>query len=152
MKRKEMLPELLAPAGSFEALVAAVAAGADAVYVGGRRFGARAFAKNFDVDELSRAVSYCHLHGVRLYVTVNTLIEDREMGEVLSYAAELWRLGVDALIVSDLGVIREIRRTIPEMDQMVQPATSGADDSGGVTGGVYKARERIHRGVLIRDY
>ena len=84
MKRKEMLPELLAPAGSFEALVAAVAAGADAVYVGGRRFGARAFAKNFDVDELSRAVSYCHLHGVRLYVTVNTLIEDREMGEVLS--------------------------------------------------------------------
>ena len=132
MKRKEMLPELLAPAGSFEALVAAVAAGADAVYVGGRRFGARAFAKNFDVDELSRAVSYCHLHGVRLYVTVNTLIEDREMGEVLSYAAELWRLGVDALIVSDLGVIREIRRAIPEMElhastQMSVHSTYGAD-------------------------
>ena len=62
MKRKNNLPELLAPAGSFECLVAAVEAGADAVYVGGKRFGARAFAKNFDSEELERAVKYCHLH------------------------------------------------------------------------------------------
>ena len=64
MKRNEKLPELLSPAGDFESLVAAVCAGADAVYVGGRRFGARAFAKNFDIDELERAVDYCHLFSV----------------------------------------------------------------------------------------
>jgi hypothetical protein len=82
MRRKGALPELLAPAGSFECLVAAVAAGADAVYVGGRRFGARAFAKNFDLEELALAVKYCHLHGVKLYVTVNTLVFDRDAREM----------------------------------------------------------------------
>ena len=77
MKNKYLLPELLAPAGDFEALRAAVAAGADAVYVGGKRFGARAYAKNFEIDEIKRAVIFCHIRGVRLYVTVNTLIYDR---------------------------------------------------------------------------
>ncbi len=125
------MPELLSPAGSFDALVAAVAAGADAIYVGGRRFGARAFAKNFDISEMSRAVSYCHLHGVRLYVTLNTLIEDREIREAVEYAAELWRLGVDALIVSDVGIIREIRKALPEFElhastQMSVHSTDGA--------------------------
>ena len=110
MKRKNSLPELLAPAGSFDALVAAVEGGADAVYVGGKRFGARAYAKNFDNDELARAVRYCHLHGVKLYVTVNTLVLDLEMKEVVEYAAFLWKIGVDALIIADLGAIREIRR------------------------------------------
>ena len=95
MFRKNTLPELLAPAGDMECLYAAVAAGADAVYVGGKRFGARAFAKNFDIDELSRAVAYCHLHNVRLYVTLNTLIEDKEMAEAVEYAASLYRIGVD---------------------------------------------------------
>ena len=90
MRRKSELPELLAPAGSFEALVAAVEAGADAVYVGGKRFGARAYAKNFDAEELSRALSYCRLNGVRLYVTVNTLLSDREIDDALAYAAELY--------------------------------------------------------------
>ncbi len=132
MRRSEKLPELLAPAGSFECLLAAVEAGADAVYVGGRRFGARAFAKNFDIDELSRAVVYCHLHGVKLYVTVNTLIEDREMPEVLEYCAELYRIGVDALIVADLGTIRAIRRYLPKMEihastQMSVHSTLGAN-------------------------
>ena len=89
MRRKTELPELLAPAGSFECLVAAVAAGADAIYVGGRRFGARAFARNFDIDELKKAVRYCHLWGVKLYVTVNTLIEDKELSEVFDYVGEL---------------------------------------------------------------
>ena len=130
--RKNKLPELLAPAGDMECLYAAVAAGADAIYVGGKRFGARAFAKNFDIDELSRAVAYCHLHGVKLYVTLNTLIEDKEMGEAVEYAAELYRIGVDALIVCDLGVTSEIRRYVPDLElhastQMSVHSTSGCE-------------------------
>ncbi len=116
MRRKGKLPELLAPAGNLECLYAAVAAGADAVYIGGKSFGARAYAKNFDSDELRTAVNYCHLHGVRLYVTVNTLVYDREMRELSDFAAELWRLGVDALICADIGAIREIKRRIPELE------------------------------------
>ena len=116
MYRTTDLPELLAPAGDIECLYAAVAAGADAVYVGGKRFGARAFAKNFDIDELASAVRYCHLHGVKLYVTLNTLIEDKEMAEAVEYAAQLYRVGVDALIVADLGVISAIRRHVPDLE------------------------------------
>ena len=113
MKRKSSLPELLAPAGSFEALVAAVSAGADAVYIGGKSFGARAYAKNFDIDEIKRAVELCHIHGVKLYVTVNTLVFDRELAELSDYADELYRIGVDAVISADLGAIREMRRRVP---------------------------------------
>lgn len=115
MKRSEELPELLAPAGDFTCLLAAVEGGADAVYVGGKLFGARAYAKNFDIDELSRAVEYCHLHSVKLYVTVNTLVFDKEMQELSDYAARLWEIGVDALIISDLGAISEIRRRVPDL-------------------------------------
>ncbi|MBQ8322068.1 MAG: DUF3656 domain-containing protein [Clostridia bacterium] len=134
MKRKNKLPELLAPAGNFECLVAAVSAGADAVYVGGKRFGARAYAKNFDLDELKRAVAYCHIHNVKLYVTVNTLIEDIEMREVVEYAAELYRIGIDALIAADLGAIREIRKYVPDLEihastQMSVHNTDGADEA-----------------------
>ena len=116
MFRRNRLPELLAPAGDMECLYAAVAAGADAIYVGGKRFGARAFAKNFEIDELASAVRYCHLHGVKLYVTLNTLIEDREMADAVQYAAELYRIGVDALIVCDVGVIAAIRRYVPDLE------------------------------------
>ena len=116
MYRKDKLPELLAPAGDMQCLYAAVAAGADAIYVGGKRFGARAFAKNFDNEELARAVAYCHLHGVKLNVTLNTLIEDKEMAEAVEYAAQLYRIGVDALIVCDLGVMSEIRRYVPNLE------------------------------------
>ena len=112
MRRKNDLPELLAPAGDMQCLYAAVKGGADAIYVGGRSFGARAFAKNFDMEELSHAVRYCHLYGVKLYVTVNTLIYDREMRELSDYVAQLWKIGVDAAITADLGVIREIKRLI----------------------------------------
>ena len=137
MRRESALPELLAPAGSFECLLAAVEAGADAVYVGGLRFGARAFAKNFDLDELSRAVVYCHLHGVRLYVTVNTLVEDREMPDLLKYCSELYRIGVDALIIADLGAIRAIRRHLPDFElhastQMSVHSTLGANAAAGL--------------------
>ena len=116
VRRKTKLPELLAPAGDLDCLYAAVDAGADAIYVGGKRFGARAYAKNFDIDELSSAVRYCHLHGVRLYVTINTLLEDGELADAIEYSAQLYALGIDAVIVADLGLIREIRRLIPELE------------------------------------
>ena len=132
MFRCNKLPELLAPAGDMECLYAAVAGGADAIYVGGKRFGARAFAKNFELDELRYAVRYCHLHGVKLYVTLNTLVEDIEMAEALEYAAELYRIGVDALIVADLGVASAIRRYVPDLElhgstQMSVHNTPGAE-------------------------
>ncbi len=132
MKRKSRLPELLSPAGDMRALYAAVAAGADAVYVGGKSFGARAFAKNFDTEELAYAVRYTHLFGVKLYVTVNTLVYDIEMSALSEYLVELWRIGVDAIITADLGVIAEARRRVPGLaihasTQMSVHNTPGAD-------------------------
>lgn len=132
MRRRSELPELLCPAGSFDCLLAAVAAGADAVYLGGKRFGARAYAKNFDTEELKRAVSYCHLHGVKLYVTLNTLILDKEIDDAVEYAKDLYLLGVDALIIADVGAITEIRRRVPDLalhasTQMSLHNVSGVD-------------------------
>lgn len=134
MRRKTKLPELLAPAGSFEALCAAISAGADAVYIGGKSFGARAYAKNFDTEEIRKAAELCHIHKVKLYVTVNTLVYDREMPELSDYAASLYEAGVDALICADLGAIREIRRRVPDMEihastQMCVHNTAGADEA-----------------------
>ena len=132
MKRETRLPELLAPAGSFECLIAAIRGGADAIYVGGKRFGARAYAKNFDTEEMKKAVIYAHLHGRKIYVTINTLILDREMEDALAYARELYAIGVDALIVADLGLIRVLREHLPELElhgstQMSAHNTLGAD-------------------------
>ena len=115
MRRKGDLPELLAPAGSYEALLAAVSAGADAIYIGGKSFGARAFAENFDIDGIKSAVEYCHLHSVKLYVTVNTLVFDKEIEELAEYLAALYTVGVDALIVADLGAVSLIKSIIPDM-------------------------------------
>lgn len=107
------MTELLAPAGSFEALKAAIANGANAVYLGGKSFSARAFADNFTLDEIGEAVRIAHFHNVRVYVTVNTLIADKEMVGLLFYVSELYRLGVDAVIVQDIGVIRLLRQALP---------------------------------------
>ena len=146
MKDKK-LPELLAPAGSFECLLAAVEAGADAIYVGGKRFGARAYAKNFDLDELARAVVYCRLHGVKLYVTVNTLVDDKEFPELIEYAAELYRIGVDALIIADLGAIAEIKRCVPGLELHASTQMSVHNTAGAVA-----ARELgASRVVLARE-
>ena len=147
MRRVNTLPELLAPAGDMECLYAAVSAGADAVYVGGREFGARAYAKNFDIEELRQAVAYCHLHGVKLYVTVNTLVYDREMRQLSDFVYELWRMGVDAVITADLGAIREIRRRAPGLaihasTQMSVHNTDGAEAA---------ARLGCERVVLARE-
>ena len=108
-------PELLAPAGSPEALRAAVAAGADAVYLAGRRFGARHYAANFPDDELRSAVDYAHLHGVRVYVTVNTLVSDAELPDVVRYLLWLYEIGVDAVLVQDTGVAALAREVVPAL-------------------------------------
>ncbi len=107
--------ELLAPAGSWEALEAAVYAGADAVYMGGKAFGARQYASNFDREELTRAVYFAHMHRVRLYITVNTLVDDDEMAALADYLLFLNNVGVDGIIVQDLGVINLARKLVPQL-------------------------------------
>lgn len=107
------IPELLAPAGGMEQLKAAVENGADAVYMGGKRFNARINADNFDTEEIKEAIDYAHLRGVRLYVTMNTLLKDGELSEALEYAAALYSAGADALIVQDLGFAALVRKHIP---------------------------------------
>lgn len=109
------LPELLAPAGTPEALVAAVAAGADAVYLGGRRFGARRFAPNFTDEELREAAEYCHIRGVKVYVTVNTLLRDDELPAALEFILWLYEIGVDAVLVQDIGLTFLVRRMVPAL-------------------------------------
>ncbi|MDD2980380.1 MAG: U32 family peptidase [Hespellia sp.] len=109
--------EVLAPAGSYESLKAAVAAGADAVYVGGCQFGARAFAENFSQEELLEAIDYVHLHGCRLFLTVNTLLKNEEIQtELYQYLAPFYAQGLDAVIVQDVGVVEFIKRYFPEID------------------------------------
>ena len=104
MEKKKL--EILAPAGSFESLKAAVHAGADAVYMGGSRFGARAYAQNPEGDRLLEAIDYAHLYGVKLYLTVNTLLKDKELeGELYDYLKPCVEHGLDAVIVQDTGVM-----------------------------------------------
>lgn len=107
--------ELLAPAGSYDSLKAAVGAGADAVYLGGARFGARAYADNFEAKELCEAIGYAHLHGCDLYLTVNTLLKDRELEELGSYLRPYYESGLDGVIVQDFGVFSYIREYFPEL-------------------------------------
>lgn len=123
--------ELLAPAGSFESMVAAVNAGADAVYMGGSRFGARAYAENPDTGKMIEALDFCHLHGVKLYMTVNTLLKEQEMGELYDFLAPFYEHGLDAAIVQDFGVLRYLKRQFPELDlhastQMTDQSAEGA--------------------------
>ena len=106
--------ELLAPAGGIETLYAAYAAGADAVYIGGSRFGARAYADNAQEQELIRAIEYAKLHGKKLYLTVNTLLKEKELeGELYAYLKPFAEAGLDAVIVQDFGVMRRIREDFP---------------------------------------
>ena len=107
--------ELLAPSGNFDCVKAAVNAGADAVYLGGRAFGARAYAANFDNEELERVCDLCHSFGVKIYVTVNTLYKDEEFPELYSFINILYTMGVDGLIMQDLGAIRMVRQTWPDL-------------------------------------
>ena len=107
--------ELLAPAGNMDCLQAAVSGGADAVYFAGKNFGARSFAANFSEEELREAISYCHLRGVKAYLTVNTMTLDREFKELDALIALLADAGADAVIVQDMGVLRRIRQLCPNL-------------------------------------
>lgn len=107
--------ELLAPAGSYESMVAAVNAGANAVYIGGSRFGARAYADNLDEEAMIRAIDFVHLHGCKIYMTVNTLVKERELEDLYGYLKPYYEAGLDAVLVQDLGVFTYIRGHFPEL-------------------------------------
>lgn len=108
--------ELLSPAGTMESLKAAIHAGCDAVYLAGKFFGARSYAGNFDNDELKEAVTYAHLYGVKVYVTVNTIVYEREVKAFLKYIDFLVSIHVDALIIQDLGMMDFIRKIYPDLE------------------------------------
>ncbi|AGL01172.1 DUF3656 domain-containing U32 family peptidase [Desulfoscipio gibsoniae] len=140
-------PELLAPAGSWDALVAAVQNGADAVYLGGRRFNARHSADNFDDDALARAVEYAHVRGVKIYVTVNILLADTELREAVRFLHTVYNAGADAVIVQDLGLIRLARRVIPELELHASTQMTAHN----VPGAAFLREAGISRVVLARE-
>ena len=107
--------EILAPAGSYESMVAAVNAGANAVYIGGSRFGARAYADNLDEEAMIRAIDFVHLHNCRIYMTVNTLVKEKELPELYGYLKPYYEAGLDAVLVQDLGVFSYIREYFPDL-------------------------------------
>ena len=116
-KNKIRLPELLAPAGSFTHLKAAIKAGADAVYMGGQQFGARAYADNFTRENVLDALQYAHFYEKRLYLTVNTLMKEKEItGQLYDFLLPFYEAGLDGVIVQDLGAAAFIRRYFPEME------------------------------------
>lgn len=124
--------EILAPAGSRECLRAAVAAGADAIYLGGTKFGARAYAQNLSEEDLVQAIEYVHIHGRKIYMTVNTLLKDRELNELYAYLLPYYKAGLDGVIVQDIGAVKFIGEYFPEMPvhastQMTITNTLGAD-------------------------
>ena len=140
--------EILAPAGSMECLKAAIAAGADAVYIGGALFGARAYAHNLTEEELLEAIDYVHLHGRRLYLTVNTLIKDREMEkQMYDYLLPYYRQGLDAVIVQDIGLFRFIRKHFPDLPihASTQMTLTGVD------GAKFLEKEGAQRIVTSRE-
>ena len=110
------MKELLSPAGNMECLKAAIHNGADAIYLGGKSFGARAFAGNFTNEELKEAVNYAHLYGVKIYVTANTIIYNNEIKDFLEYIKYLYQIGVDALIMQDIGMISLVRKIFLDIE------------------------------------
>jgi len=109
-------PELLAPAGSFECLEAVIEAGCDAVYLGGKSFSARSFATNFNEEEIVKAINYAHLYGVKVYVTVNTLIYENETDEFIKYIDFLHQNNVDAVLLQDIGMLHLLREIFPNLE------------------------------------
>lgn len=108
--------EILSPAGSYESLMAAIAAGADAVYIGGTKFGARAYADNLDEETMLKVIDYVHLHGRKIYLTVNTLLKEQELQRKLyEYLLPYYRCGIDAVIVQDMGVLKFVKEHFPDL-------------------------------------
>ena len=127
MRNKDF--ELLAPAGNLEILKGVIESGADAVYVGGSMFGARAYANNFTEDELLEAIDFAHLRGVKVYLTVNTLIKNSEFSKLYDYLLVYYKRGLDAVIVQDIGVVKAIHEYFPSMEihTSTQMTVTGAD-------------------------
>ena len=127
MRNKDF--ELLAPAGSLEILKGVIESGADAVYVGGSIFGARAYANNFTEEELLEAIDFAHLRGVKVYLTVNTLIKNSEFSKLYDYLLPYYKRGLDAVIVQDIGVVKAIHEYFPSMEihTSTQMTVTGAD-------------------------
>ena len=127
MRNKDF--ELLAPAGNLEILKGVIESGADAVYVGGSMFGARAYANNFTEEELLEAIDFAHLRGVKVYLTVNTLIKNSEFSKLYDYLLVYYKRGLDAVIVQDIGVVKAIHEYFPSMEihTSTQMTVIGAD-------------------------
>mgnify|MGYP003197747336 FL=1 len=117
-------PEILAPAGSFDSLTAAVRCGTDAVYLGGRELNARRNAANFSNEELAQAVEYCHARGVKVYITLNTLVRDDEMETAMNAVRCACDVKADALILQDIGLTSLIRKAAPDMPLHASTQTS----------------------------
>lgn len=121
--------ELLAPAGNYESFIGAINAGADAVYVGGEKFSARAYADNFDTETLCKCIKYAHLFGKRVYLTLNTLIKESEFSEIYDYVKPFYLAGLDGVIIQDLGVLRFLKEHFPHMElhASTQMAVTGSE-------------------------
>lgn len=139
--------EILAPAGSMESLVAAINKGADAVYLGGNKFSARAYASNFDNDNMLKSVDYAHSYDVKIYVTLNTILKENEIEEAVRYVGYLYEIGVDALIIQDLGLLKRIKEDFPLME--VHASTQMTIHNGEAA--VYFKDKGFHRIVLSRE-
>ena len=147
MERSIHIPELLAPAGSREAFEAAVAAGADAVYLSGSRFGARAYAANFEDDALVQSIQDAHARSIRVYVTVNILVSDDELPAVAEYLLFLYRIGADAVLIQDPGILSIARHIVPKLT--LHASTQMTIHSG--EGLRYASAHGISRVVLARE-
>lgn len=139
--------ELLSPAGNYEAFLGAVNAGADAVYLGGERFGARAYADNFDTEQMVRALHVAHFYGKKIYLTVNTLLKERELAELSAYLAPFWEAGLDGVIVQDFGVFRHIREQFPGLPLHVSTQMTVT----GVRGAAFLKEQGARRIVPARE-
>lgn len=145
MRNKDF--ELLAPAGSLEILKGVIESGADAVYVGGSMFGARAYANNFTEEELLEAIDFAHLRGVKVYLTVNTLIKNSEFSKLYDYLLPYYKRGLDAVIVQDIGVVKAIHEYFPSMEihTSTQMTVTGAD------GVRFLSQFGVTRAVMARE-
>jgi putative protease len=139
--------ELLAPAGSMESLIAAINNGADAIYLGGNKFSARAYASNFDNETMMKAVDYAHSYNVKVYVTINTALKQNELKEALKYAGYLYEIGVDALIIQDVGLINLIKDVYPNFE--LHASTQMTIHNG--EGALYFKEKGLQRIVLSRE-
>lgn len=139
--------ELLAPAGSYEGMLGAIHAGADAVYVGGSLYSARAYAENPDTDKLLLGMDYAHLHNKKVYLTLNTLIKERELSTLYSYVKPMYENGLDGIIFQDLGVMGFLREQFPKLPLHASTQLS-VTDAGGV---LWLEKQGCSRVVLARE-